>query len=719
MSLPLDLMMFGALIAFILLGYPVAFTIAGVATGFALLGWMLGDFNIQLMGAMGQRFFGVLTNPVLTAIPLFVLMGGILEKSRIAEDLLETMGRLFGKMNGGLGVSVVLVGALLAASTGIVGATVVAMGLIALPTMLRNGYDPKLASGMVCTAGTLGQIIPPSTLLIILADVMSNAFQQAQYAQGKFTIETISVGQTFAAAMVPGLLLVAVYCVYIIGRAKFFPGDAPAMKESVEPPSSVEIASAIVPPILLIIAVLGSILGGVASPNEAASVGAVGAILLAGRRLGVPVKLIILATIALLVLAVSAAAFPVRLQRSDVTIVGYVLAAIYAGLALFALGVVLKILRAAFADGLLKSSLLSTLTVTSMIFATILMASFFSLVFVGLGGEDRVHELLKEMPGGATGALIFAMLFVFVLGFFLDFVEISVILLPVLIPPLILMGIDPIWLTVLIAINLQTSFLTPPFGFSLFYLRGAAPKEITTGQIYRGVVPFIGLQSLPSRSCGCSRLSQLGFRAGFIKVLKNSRAAKTARCPDLFLAGRAFALRRGRPKIDVGVLRCRIDFLKLGFSELEIVERADTVNHLGCSACPNEGRRDAAASQDPGKCHLRQCLPAPLGNGVECPDGCKVLVAEELVLQGFALCCPAAFRNVLQILVCQHALGEWGKGDGTNAEIVQGVEKAVFFHPTVEHGIARLMDQTGSAELLQDCCCFSGPLRIVRGNTDV
>jgi tripartite ATP-independent transporter DctM subunit len=259
MSLPLDLMMFGALIAFILLGYPVAFTIAGVATGFALLGWMLGDFNIQLMGAMGQRFFGVLTNPVLTAIPLFVLMGVILEKSRIAEDLLETMGRLFGKMNGGLGVSVVLVGALLAASTGIVGATVVAMGLIALPTMLRNGYDPKLASGMVCTAGTLGQIIPPSTLLIILADVMSNAFQQAQYAQGKFTIETISVGQTFAAAMVPGLLLVAVYCVYIIGRAKLFPGDAPAMKESVEPPSGVEIASAIVPPILLIIAVLGSI----------------------------------------------------------------------------------------------------------------------------------------------------------------------------------------------------------------------------------------------------------------------------------------------------------------------------------------------------------------------------------------------------------------------------------------------------------------------------
>ncbi|MEP2704064.1 MAG: TRAP transporter large permease subunit [Roseibium sp.] len=494
MSLPLDLIMFGALIAFILLGYPVAFTIAGVATGFALLGWALGDFNIQLMGAMGQRFFGILTNPVLTAIPLFVLMGVILEKSRIAEDLLETMGRLFGRMNGGLGVSVVLVGALLAASTGIVGATVVAMGLIALPTMLRNGYDPKLASGMVCTAGTLGQIIPPSTLLIILADVMSNAFQQAQYAQGKFSVETISVGQTFAAAMVPGLLLVGVYCLYILARAWLRPQDAPAMREQVDKPTTAEILGAVVPPILLIFAVLGSILGGIATPNEAASVGAVGAILLAGRRLGVSTKLIVLAAAALLILAVAATVWPVRLQRSDVTATGYVLAVIYAGLALFALGVVLRILKVAIGDGLLKASLLSTLTVTSMIFATILMASFFSLVFVGLGGEERVHAILNEMPGGPTGALIFAMLFVFVLGFFLDFVEISVILLPVLIPPLIVMGIDPIWLTVLIAINLQTSFLTPPFGFSLFYLRGAAPKEITTGEIYRGVVPFICLQ---------------------------------------------------------------------------------------------------------------------------------------------------------------------------------------------------------------------------------
>ena len=216
MSLPLDLLMFAALIAFILLGYPVAFTISGVATAFALIGWMTGDFSLGLMGALGQRFFAVLTNPVLTAIPLFVLMGVVLEKSRIAEDLLETMGRLFGPMRGGLGISVILVGALLAASTGIVGATVVAMGMIALPAMLRNGYSPTLASGMVCTAGTLGQIIPPSTLLIILADVMSSAFQQAQYKQGKFSIETVSVGQTFAAALMPGLMLVVIYLVYLL-----------------------------------------------------------------------------------------------------------------------------------------------------------------------------------------------------------------------------------------------------------------------------------------------------------------------------------------------------------------------------------------------------------------------------------------------------------------------------------------------------------------------
>ncbi|MFN3937360.1 MAG: TRAP transporter large permease subunit [Gemmobacter sp.] len=494
--MPLDLLMFAALIGFILLGYPVAFTIAGVATIFAVLGWLTGDFSMNLMGALGQRFFAILTNPVLTAIPLFVLMGVVLEKSRIAEELLETMGRLFGRMRGGLGVSVVVVGALLAASTGIVGATVVAMGLIALPAMLRNGYNAPLAAGTVCTAGTLGQIIPPSTLLIILAEVMSSAFQQAQFRQGRFSIETISVGQTFAAALVPGLLLVGIYIIYILVRAALRPADAPAMRETGREPSLAEVSGAILPPVLLIVAVLGAILGGIASPNEAASVGAVGAILLAGLRQGAPRWLILGGAAALLALAIAAGLAPVRLQRSDVGPREYMLAAIYTGLAVIGIVAILVALAALFRRGIAIPAMRQTMVVTAMIFATILMASFFSLVFVGLGGEHRVATILESLPGGPTGALVFAMAFVFVLGFFLDFVEISVILLPLLIPPLILMGHDPIWLAVLIAVNLQTSFLTPPFGFSLFYLRGAAPPEVTTGMIYRGVVPFILLQIL-------------------------------------------------------------------------------------------------------------------------------------------------------------------------------------------------------------------------------
>ncbi|SUB00878.1 Neu5Ac permease [Pannonibacter phragmitetus] len=494
--IPLDILMFAALIGFILLGYPVAFTIAGVATGFALLGFALGDFNLSLMGALGQRFFAVLTNPVLTAIPLFVLMGVILEKSRIAEDLLETMGRLFGSMRGGLGVSVVLVGALLAASTGIVGATVVAMGMIALPAMLRNGYNPRLSAGLICASGTLGQIIPPSTLLIILADVMSSAFQQAQYKQGKFSIETISVGQTFAAALLPGLLLVALYVLYVLLRAWLVPADAPAMKDLDRKATRGEVMGAILPAVLLIVAVLGAVLFGVASPNEAASVGAIGAILLAGYKQGGPKRLILGGAIALFVLVLAAGYYPVRLQRSDAGALEYTVAGAYALLALTGLAAVAVSLRQSFGARTLIPALTQTMVVTSMIFATILMASFFSLVFVGLGGEHRVANILAAMPGGPTGALIFAMAFIFVLGFFLDFVEIAVILLPLLIPPLILMGHDPVWLAVLIAINLQSSFLTPPFGFSLFYLRGAAPKEVTTGMIYQGVVPFILLQIL-------------------------------------------------------------------------------------------------------------------------------------------------------------------------------------------------------------------------------
>ena len=492
--MPLDLMMFAALIGGILLGFPVAFTIAGVASAFALIGWVLGQFDLSLLGALGQRVFGVLTNDVLIAIPLFVFMGVVLEKSRIAEALLETMARLFGDVRGGLGVSVVLVGALLAASTGIVGATVIAMGMIALPTMLRNGYDPRLASGIVCTAGTLGQIIPPSTLLIILTDVMSNAYQQAQFAQGKFTVETISVGQIFAAALLPGLLLVALYLVYVLGRAWLIPGDAPAMAEAVEKPSRAAVLTAVAPPVLLIVAVLGAILGGVATPGEAAAIGAGGAVLMAGWRLGVSARLIVAGTVALLLLAVAAGVAPVRLQRSDAGALDWARGGVYAALALLGAATIAASLAKAQARAMLRPAMTATMTVTAMIFATILTASMFSLVFIGLGGEERIEAILTAMPGGPVGALIFCMALIFVLGFFLDFVEITVIVLPLVAPVLITMGHDPIWLAVLIAVNLQTSFLTPPFGFSLFYLRGAAPPEITTGHIYAGVAPFIGLQ---------------------------------------------------------------------------------------------------------------------------------------------------------------------------------------------------------------------------------
>lgn len=490
----LDLIMFAALMGAILLGFPVSFSIAGVAVIFAYLGWMLGQMDITLLGALGQRVFGVLTNPVLIAIPLFVMMGALLEKSRIAEGLLDTMGRLFGQLRGGLGISVVLVGTLLAASTGIVGATVVAMGMIALPTMLRAGYDARVASGIVCTAGTLGQIIPPSTLLIILADVMSTSFQQAQYEQGKFSVEALSVGQFFAAAVIPGLVLVCLYLIYIVARGWLRPQDMPPAPLDLAKPDWREVVGAVIPPVMLIFAVLGAILGGVATPTEAASVGAIGALLMTGYRIGTAPRFILLGTIALIALGILAGAFPVRFQRNDLTSGAFGLGIFYAGLAVVGGLSVLLALRAALQKRVVQEAVGSTMTMTAMIFATIIAAGFFSLVFIGLGGEERVARLLAGMPGGANGALVFCMIVIFVLGFFLDFVEISVIVLPLITPSLILLGHDPIWLGVLIAINLQTSFLTPPFGFSLFYLRGATPKKVTTGQIYAGVLPFICLQ---------------------------------------------------------------------------------------------------------------------------------------------------------------------------------------------------------------------------------
>ena len=492
----LDLLMLLALCLVILTGFPVTFLIAGLGVLFAYLGWALGVFDLSLLRALAQRIFGIMTNPVLIAIPLFVLMGTILERSRIAEELLEQMGRLFGTLRGGLAVSVVVVGALLAASTGIVGATVVTMGLIALPAMLRNGYGKGFAAGSVVTAGTLGQIIPPSTMLIILSDVMSTSYQQAQYAQGLFSIRTISVGQVFAAAILPGLVLVGLYIAYILFTAWRRPDLAPPMPATIDKPPLRRVLATLVPPIVLIIAVLGSILGGIATPTEAASVGAIGALLLAGLRLapgksGWPVWLAIASIAALLLLTHF---FDLRLGRTRATAAELLAINIAFGLVgLLVLGIGVCLVRAHRA-GILVGVVTQTMTISAMIFGTIIGASIFALVLRGLGGDARIESLIEALPGGTGAALFFVMLAIFVIGFFLDFVEISIIILPLTVPVLLLMGLDPIWLAVLIAINLQTSFLTPPFGFSLFYLRGAAPPEIKTLDIYKGVIPFIGLQ---------------------------------------------------------------------------------------------------------------------------------------------------------------------------------------------------------------------------------
>ncbi|TVP71761.1 MAG: TRAP transporter large permease subunit [Rhodobacteraceae bacterium] len=428
-------LMFFAVIGFLLIGFPVAFTLAGTSVLFAYLGVYFGVFDLSNLRALAGRYTGYMINEVLVAVPLFIFMGVMLERSNIAEQLLSTMGRLFGNIRGGLGISVILVGALLAASTGVVGATVVTMGLISLPAMMRAGYDPKLACGSICASGTLGQIIPPSTVLIFMGDMIAGMNSQVQMSLGNFAPKTVSVGDLFAGAMIPGLLLVALYIGYIIFKAIFDPESCPATPVPPEEKQGLwkEILFALIPPLLLIMAVLGSILGGIATPTEAASVGAVGATLLAAIRW--------------------------RLSLSVFT----------------------EVAR-------------RTAVITSMIFIILFGASVFAIVFRQMGGDNLVREFLTSMPGGAMGAMIVVMLIMFVLGFILDTFEIIFIVLPITAPTLLLLGVDPVWLGVMIGVNLQTSFLTPPFGFSLFYLRGVAPNAITTGMIYRGAVPFVALQ---------------------------------------------------------------------------------------------------------------------------------------------------------------------------------------------------------------------------------
>lgn len=431
----LALLMFLTVIMMLLAGYPVALTLGGTALIFAAIGGALGGFEPMLLGTLGSRIFGVMTNETLIAVPLFVFMGVVLERARIAEDLLDTMAGLFGRVRGGLGFSVLIVGMLLAASTGIVGATVVTMGLLSLPTMLKRGYDPALSAGTICASGTLGQIIPPSIILVLLGDVVSTAYQQAQRMQGSFSVSTVSVGDLFLGAMTPGLLLVLAYALFLAGVAVFSPRRMPVTEvvENHQGSGTFRAIKVLFPPLFLMVAVLGSIITGIATPTEAAAVGAAGAMLLAR-------------------------------------------------------------LRGALSFEVLRDSARSTTQVTAMVFLILIGASLFSLVFRGLGGDVAVHEILGNLPGGVFGAVLAVMLVMFVLGFVLDFIEITFVVVPIVGPVLLAMGLDPVWLGVMIALNLQTSFLTPPFGFSLFYLRGVAPDEVSTAAIYRGAIPFVIIQ---------------------------------------------------------------------------------------------------------------------------------------------------------------------------------------------------------------------------------
>ncbi len=419
----------------LMLGYPVAFSLAGTALIFAAVGSVFGVFDPTFFGAFPSRIFGTMTNVTLMAVPLFIFMGVMLEKSRLAEDLLENMAALFGRLRGGLGYAVVIVGMLLAASTGIVGATVVTMGLMSLPTMLKQKYDPALATGTICATGTLGQIIPPSIALVLLGDIMSTAYQQAQINQGIFSPKTVSVGDLFVGALIPGLILVALYLLYIFIYSHLKADVAPAYKNAERSTSAISILSGLLPPMVLIFIVLGSILAGAATPTEAAGVGAFGAAVIA-------------------------------LGKGQ-----------------------LNYIR-------LQEVVRETLKITSMVFMILLGATVFSLVFRGYGGDELVQSLFVDIPGGKIGALIVVMLVIFLLGFILDFIEITFVVVPIVGPILLAMGFDPVWLGIMIAINLQTSFLTPPFGFALFYLRGVAPASIATSTIYRGVIPFIAIQLL-------------------------------------------------------------------------------------------------------------------------------------------------------------------------------------------------------------------------------
>ena len=428
----LALALFGSVCVLLLFGFPVALTLGGTALLFASFGVIAGHFDAGFVAALSGRIFGTITNETLVAVPLFILMGVTLERAKIAEELLIAMANAMGNRTGGLGMAVIIVGALLAASTGIVGATVVTMGVLALPSMLRAGYDPKLATGLICATGTLGQIIPPSIALVLLGDIMSTAYQQAQLQSGIINTQTVSVGDLFVGSLVPGFVLVGLYLSYLLFIGWRNPSKCPPPEDE-SGSIGTSMLGAIVPPLALITVVLGSIILGAATPTEAAGVGAVGAMLLASYK---------------------SALDPLVIE---------------------------EIAR-------------STMETTSMVFLILIGAALFSLVFRGFGGDEVIESFFGTLGGGPHVALLVVMLVMFLLGFILDFIEITFVVVPIVAPILLSMGFDPIWLGVMIAVNLQTSFLTPPFGFALFYLRGVADESVATSDIYRGVFPFVMIQ---------------------------------------------------------------------------------------------------------------------------------------------------------------------------------------------------------------------------------
>ena len=430
-----SVLLFFSVILLLMAGFPVAFTLGGVALIFAGIGLMTGNFDAGYLNALPSRLYGTMTNETLMAVPLFIFMGITLEKAKIAEDLLETMSALFGGYRGGLAISVILVGMLLAASTGIVGATVVTMGLLSLPSMMKRGYAQPLSTGVIAASGTLGQIIPPSIVLVLLGDVLSSAYQQAQLNQGIYSPETVSVGDLFVGAIIPGLILVASYLLYVVITSFLNPGSMPSQAEqsAATKTNFTTLFTVLLPPLFLILSVLGSIIFGLATITEAAGVGAAGSILLAY--------------------------FKNALNWSS-----------------------------------LKNISEHTAKLTTMVFMILIGASIFSLVFRGYEGDELVQSYLTAVPGGTFGIILVVMVAMFILGFVLDFIEITFVVVPIVAPIILALGVDPVWLGIMIAINLQTSFLTPPFGFALFYLRGVAPDSISTKSIYIGALPFVLIQ---------------------------------------------------------------------------------------------------------------------------------------------------------------------------------------------------------------------------------